>query len=55
MCPKVPDSGGFQSTPLERWPEAKPLADSGLQRFMDFHGIPWIDAVERVKRTAPAL
>ena len=40
--------------PLERRCDAKPFDDNGLQRFMDLHGIPWIDAVERVKGIEPS-
>lgn len=50
---KVPDSDGFQWTPLERWFGEKPFGDNDLQRFMDFHGIPRNQAVERVKETEP--
>jgi hypothetical protein len=39
---------------LKRWCDAKPLDDNSLQRFMDLHGIPWINAVERVKGIEPS-
>lgn len=50
---KVPDSGGFQWTPLERWFGEKPFGDNDLQRSLDLHGFPWIDAVERVMGIEP--
>jgi hypothetical protein len=40
--------------PLERCCDAKPPDDNSLQRLMDLHGIPWIDAVERVKGIEPS-
>lgn len=35
--------------PPERRLDKKSFLDNDLQRFMDIHGTPWIDAVERVK------
>ena len=45
--------GGFQWTALERRFAGKSFGDNDLQRFLAVHGIPRIDAVERVMGIEP--
>jgi len=54
MDPNAPASGGFQWKSLERWLDAKLSGNNDLQRFMVFHGFPWIIVVERVKGIEPS-
>jgi hypothetical protein len=45
--------GGFQWTALERRVAGKSSGENDLQRFLGVHGIPRIDAVERVMGIEP--
>ena len=38
---------------MEHRLDEKSLCDNDLQRFLDFHGFPWIDAVERAMGIEP--